>query len=102
MKTPLALATAALLSTSLLMGSSLVQADNLVIPLGQQATQSSASLPQRGMTTSRVSQLYGEPSTRHPAVGQPPISRWDYSDFSVYFEYDKVIHSVRQHRRTGN
>ena len=102
MNKSLALVTVALLSSPLMMGGTLAQADNLVIPLGQQATQSSASLPQRGMSTSRVSQLYGEPATRHPAVGQPPITRWDYSDFSVYFEYNKVIHSVRQHRRTGN
>jgi hypothetical protein len=27
-------------------------------------------------------------------VGDPPISRWVYDHFTVYFEYDKVLHSV--------
>jgi hypothetical protein len=31
-------------------------------------------------------------------VGQPPITRWDYASYSVYFEYDRVIDSVR-HRQ---
>jgi hypothetical protein len=43
---------------------------------------------------------YGDPVTEHPAVStsgnpdHPPITRWDYSDFSVFFEHDKVVHSV--------
>jgi hypothetical protein len=48
-----------------------------------------------------VTQRFGEPSKRHTAVGQPPITRWDYPGFSVYFEYDRVIDSVRQ-RRPGS
>ncbi|WP_022962385.1 hypothetical protein [Halopseudomonas pelagia] len=86
----------------LLLTSPTVQADTLVIPLGQQAAQASAQLPQRGLNSSSVRQRYGEPANRHAPVGQPPISRWDYADFSVYFEHDNVIHSVRQHRRQGN
>ncbi|MGV8228465.1 phosphodiesterase, partial [Pseudomonas aeruginosa] len=31
-------------------------------------------------------------------VGQPPIVRWDYRDFSVYFESGRVLDSVRHHR----
>jgi hypothetical protein len=27
-------------------------------------------------------------------VGKPPISRWEYPGFIVYFESDHVIHSV--------
>jgi len=34
------------------------------------------------------------PAERHEAVGQPPITRWDYPTFSVYFENDRVIHAV--------
>ena len=45
-----------------------------------------------------VKRVVGAPSRRHAAVGQPPITRWDYPGFSVYFEYDKVINSVRQHK----
>ena len=29
---------------------------------------------------------------------QPPITRWDYPSFSVYFEHDKVIHAVAKHQ----
>jgi hypothetical protein len=35
---------------------------------------------------------------QHKPVGQPPITRWDYREFSVYFEYDHVINSVRHHQ----
>jgi hypothetical protein len=50
--------------------------------------------PTRGMTQSRVEENYGTPASRQGAVGDPPISRWDYDSFVVYFEYDKVIHAV--------
>ncbi|MFN3582080.1 MAG: phosphodiesterase [Pseudomonas sp.] len=99
MKALITLVSASALSLGLMAAAPMAAADNLVIPLGQQAAQTSTSLPQRGLSTAAVSQRYGEPASRHPAVGQPPITRWDYADFSVYFEYDKVIHSVRQHRR---
>ena len=41
-----------------------------------------------------VEKAYGQPAERHDAVGQPPITRWDYPTFSVYFENDRVIHAV--------
>ncbi len=50
--------------------------------------------PTRGMTQVRVEATYGTPQSRHAAVGDPPISRWDYAKFVVYFEYDRVIHAV--------
>ena len=37
---------------------------------------------------------FGAPSGRHAAVGNPPITRWDYPQFSVYFEHDRVLHTV--------
>lgn len=79
-----------------------LQADTLAVPLGQQAGQTATPMPQRGLNSAGVRQRYGEPDNRHAAVGNPPISRWDYTDFSVYFEHDKVIHSVRQHRPRSN
>jgi hypothetical protein len=27
-------------------------------------------------------------------VGAPPITRWDYAGFSVFFEHDRVIDAV--------
>ena len=43
-----------------------------------------------------VEARFGPPATRSSAVGQPPITRWDYPDFTVFFEYDHVVHSVRR------
>jgi hypothetical protein len=41
-----------------------------------------------------VQSRFGEPSNRHATVGEPPITRWDYPQFSVYFEHDRVLHTV--------
>lgn len=54
----------------------------------------SAGKPSRGMTQARVEASYGSPQSRQAAVGDPPITRWDYAEFAVFFEYDHVIHSV--------
>lgn len=73
-------------------------ADTLQIPLGEQGA-TTGPLPQRGELRRSVLERFGLADEEHPAVGQPPISRWDYRDFSVYFEYDHVVDSVRHHRR---
>lgn len=52
--------------------------------------------PQRGMEMSKVLNELGEPSTRFPAIGKPPITRWVYPDRTVFFEYSHVIHVVAQ------
>ncbi len=51
-------------------------------------------MPSRGMTKSRVRERLGEPGNRVPPVGDPPISSWVYDEFIVYFEHDRVLHSV--------
>jgi len=50
--------------------------------------------PPRGATQASVTSRYGEPRQRVAAVGQPPISRWVYDSFTVYFEGDHVVHAV--------
>jgi hypothetical protein len=50
--------------------------------------------PARGATMSAVEARFGAPQSRHAAVGTPPITRWDYAGFSVYFEYQRVIDAV--------
>jgi hypothetical protein len=50
--------------------------------------------PTRGMTEASVESTYGKPNSKQSAVGDPPISRWEYGEFVVFFEYDKVIHAV--------
>jgi hypothetical protein len=58
------------------------------------APAASAERPSRGMSMEKVEAAYGAPSNRAPAVGQPPITRWEYPGFVVYFEHNLVIHSV--------
>ena len=52
------------------------------------------SRPTRGMTQASVEAKFGSPVQKKAAVGDPPISRWVYPGFTVYFEYDRVIHAV--------
>ena len=54
----------------------------------------SIQVPGRGMTMTAVEEKFGSPETKYDPVGDPPITRWDYPQFSVYFEYQFVIHSV--------
>jgi hypothetical protein len=53
--------------------------------------------PTRGMSMDAVKSRFGEPSQIHARVGDPPITRWDYADYSVYFEYRHVLTSVVHH-----
>ncbi len=56
--------------------------------------ESGAARPARGMTQASVESKYGSPVTVKAPVGDPPITRWEYRDFVVFFEYDRVIHAV--------
>jgi hypothetical protein len=67
----------------------LTQADGRVV-----LQASSVATPARGSTMSQVETQYGAPQSKHDAVGKPPITRWDYANFSVYFENSRVIHAV--------
>ena len=62
-------------------------------------TTASGTLPSRGMTMAQVEKSHGTPVVRKAPVGSPPISRWEYEDFVVYFEYRHVIHSVAKLNR---
>ncbi len=53
-------------------------------------------LPGNGLTKADVKTRFGEPAKQYAAVGDPPITRWDYDKYSVYFEYDLVLFSVLQ------
>lgn len=77
------------------LGSAIAAADTLDLsPAEARALFEAPGKPARGMSQDRVAREFGEPQSRRSAVGDPPISRWDYEDFIVYFEYDKVIHAV--------
>ena len=55
---------------------------------------SSVDRPNRGSSMDDVRQQYGQPRQVINAVGEPPITRWIYDSFTVYFEHNHVIHSV--------
>ncbi|MBT8068223.1 MAG: hypothetical protein KJO09_13355 [Gammaproteobacteria bacterium] len=55
---------------------------------------SSEARPTRGMTQASVESKFGSPVAIKAAVGEPPITRWEYADFVVFFEHDRVIHAV--------
>ncbi|WP_457670352.1 hypothetical protein [Thiolapillus sp.] len=66
----------------------------LLIDAVKEEQQSNIPRPQPGDTMSAVEKRFGSPMTKHAPVGDPPITRWDYAKFTVYFEYDRVITSV--------
>ncbi len=78
---------------TLALGLASVHADELQVP-GPSAAPSRAGLPARGTTMSQVESRFGAPSERLAAVGQPPITRWVYPGFVVFFEHNLVIHAV--------
>ncbi|MDJ0740616.1 MAG: hypothetical protein QNJ91_12945 [Gammaproteobacteria bacterium] len=57
-------------------------------------SQSGVQRPARGSSMANVSAQFGEPSSTKAAVGEPPISRWIYPAYTVYFEHDRVIDVV--------
>lgn len=61
---------------------------------GQAADQHAVKQPVHGMTMQNVTQVFGAPVKKVAAVGDPPISRWIYPHFVVYFERDIVLHTV--------
>jgi hypothetical protein len=88
---------AAVLSTGLAGLAGLAQpcrADMVAVDNGIAVKESDVATPSRGMTMDQVATKFGAPVTKVPPVGKPPISRWEYPGFVVYFEHEHVIHSV--------
>ena len=72
-------------------------ADTLLIKRAQVAQ--SSDLPRRGSSMAQVEARYGAPSQKFAPVGgggphTPPITRWQYETFSVYFENSHVVDAV--------
>ena len=82
-----------LLAASMAASAVTANADELTTPPAASAGQS-AKGPARGTSMDKVEATFGAPTHRAPAVGQPPITRWDYPGFVVYFENRLVIHTV--------
>lgn len=73
-----------------------VLADTLLIENVDSARPTAAERPARGSSMARVESRFGAPASRSGPVGQPPITRWEYPGFVVFFEYDHVLHSVQR------
>ncbi len=69
-----------------------VSADTLLI----QSIEKNSAIPRpdRGVLMAEVEREYGRPVKKYSAIGTPPITRWVYADITVYFENERVIHSV--------
>ena len=82
---------------SFLISAILVAAPGYSDTLDMRGTDPSSSVgprPARGMSMDGVERDFGPPTARRAAVGEPPITRWEYPTFTVYFEYQFVIHAV--------
>lgn len=86
-----------LISAVLTLAATAAQADTLLLDGLDMSAQSAAQRPARGQSMATVEARFGEPSTKVRAIGEPPISRWEYPGFTVFFEYEHVIHSVVHH-----
>ena len=69
-------------------------AETIAVDNGIAVKETGIATPARGMTMSQVADKFGAPVTKVPAVGKPPITRWEYPGFVVYFEFDHVINAV--------
>ena len=83
-----------LIVVAISLGATAAHSDTLLLEgLGQPGARQSER-PARGMSMDRVENLWGTPIARRSPIGDPPISRWEYDGFVVYFEYRHVIHAV--------
>ncbi len=74
----------------------MVSADELIIDEMNQSASAAMQSPKRGMSMNDVEANWGQPNSRQSPVGDPPISRWEYPGFVVYFEFSHVLHAVQK------
>ncbi|MBL6751828.1 MAG: hypothetical protein ISP90_14970 [Nevskia sp.] len=83
----------------LVLAAGVVRADTLAMPQPGDASAAAAGVPAKGQSMRTVERRFGAPSEKYPAVGgdsprHPPITRWDYPGFSVFFEHSHVVTAV--------
>jgi homoaconitase/3-isopropylmalate dehydratase large subunit len=85
-----------------------VHAEVLSMPQAEETTEveldasqlgPSVATPRKGSSMKEVVARFGQPLKKYRAVGgsskqQPPITRWDYEQFYVFFEYSHVVRAV--------
>ena len=59
----------------------------------------SFTLPARGTSMTDVERQLGKPTRSVAAVGTPPITRWEYANFTIYFEHSRVLHAVSNEKK---
>jgi hypothetical protein len=74
-------------------------AEQVRVPVGAQADRNQASFPGSGTSQSSVRASWGAPLEIQGPIGQPPITQWHYQNFVVYFEGNRVIHTVLKRNR---
>ena len=83
---------AVLISLLIAFNSTLI-AEELMTPVSKQGNQS-IQTPRNGQKMELVEANFGAPMEKVTSVGEPPISKWVYRDFTVYLEHDIVLHAV--------
>ena len=72
-----------------------LSAEEINIPATEtESPEFSVQLPGRGMAMENVQSRFGDATETFTAVGEPPITKWVYKNFTVYFESQFVIHAV--------
>ncbi|NIQ97168.1 MAG: hypothetical protein GWN87_25575 [Desulfuromonadales bacterium] len=68
-------------------------ADVLLIEQVRQAGR--MDVPNNGLSMNEVESQFGSPQEKQAAIGDPPISRWVYDRWSVYFEWGpRTVHGA--------
>lgn len=86
-----------IIATLLISATSLTHTDVISITEPSYSTPNSVEgvlRPKNGLSMNDVEQQFGQPESKSGPVGDPPITTWKYPNFSVFFEYNLVIHSV--------
>lgn len=78
---------------------SLLAASGLVLAATLAHAQDAALQPARGITMAQVEKQFGPPKEAISPVGDPPITRWVYETYTVYFEHNRVLHTVSNEKK---
>lgn len=82
------------IATILLLSSLTANLHADVLLIERVAAKSDMVVPKKSATMTQVRSQFGDPISESPAVGEPPITRWEYPDYVVYFEHQHVITTV--------
>lgn len=91
------------IGVALSIGAQIALADTLVMRPDINHAKPGSKYYVHGLSMTQIAKKYGQPSKKlapEPARGtkyRPPITRWVYPDFTVYFEHRRAIHLVKDH-----